>query len=83
LVLLALHRAGELSFFGDLTGLSEPQTFAAYLAPLRKIEWVVYAKPPFGGPEAVLANLSRYTHRVAISNNRLISADADTAWIQV
>jgi len=77
-VLLALHRAGELSFFGDLTGLSEPQTFAAYLVPLRKIEWVVYAKPPFGGPEAVLAYLSRYTHRVAISNNRLIRADADT-----
>jgi hypothetical protein len=76
--LLALHRAGELSFFGDLTGLSEPQAFAAYLAPLRKTEWVVYAKPPFGGPEAVLAYLSRYTHRVAISNSRLISADADT-----
>jgi len=76
--LQALHRTGELAFFGDLTGLAEPQTFAAYLAPLRKIEWVVYAKPPFGGPEAVLAYLSRYTHRVAISNNRLISADANT-----
>jgi hypothetical protein len=48
------------------------------MAPLRKKEWVVYAKPPFGGPEAVLACLSRYTHRVAISNNRLISADANT-----
>jgi len=76
--LMALHRAGELAFFGDLIGLSETQTFAAYLAPLRKTEWVVYAKPPFGGPEAVLAYLSRYTHRVAISNSRLISADADT-----
>lgn len=76
--LLALHREGALSFFGDLTGLSDPQAFAAYLAPLRKIEWVVYAKPPFGGPEAVLAYLSRYTHRVAISNSRLISADANT-----
>jgi hypothetical protein len=76
--LLALHRAGELSFFGDLNGLSDPQAFAAYLAPLRKIEWVVYAKPPFGGPEHVLAYLSRYTHRVAISNSRLISADANT-----
>ena len=76
--LMALHRAGELVFFGDLTGLSELQAFAAYLAPLRKIEWVVYAKPPFGGPEAVLAYLSRYTHRVAISNSRLISADANT-----
>jgi hypothetical protein len=76
--LMALHRAGELGFFGDLTGLSEPQTFATYLAPLRKKEWVVYAKPPFGGPEAVLAYLSRYTHRVAISNSRLVSADAST-----
>jgi len=80
--LLALHRAGELSFFGDLVGLSDPQAFAAYLAPLRKIEWVVYAKPPFGGPEAVLAYLSRYTHRVAISNSRLISADANTVAFQ-
>ena len=76
--LLALHRAGELAFFGDLLGLSNPHTFAAYLAPLRKKEWVVYAKPPFGGPEAVLAYLSRYTHRVAISNSRIISADATT-----
>ncbi len=76
--LLALHRAGELVFFGDLVGLSEPQAFAAYLAPLRKKEWVVYAKPPFGGPEAVLAYLSRYTHRVAISNSRLVSANANT-----
>lgn len=76
--LLALHRAGKLAFFGDLAGLSVPQAFAAYLAPLRKTEWVVYAKPPFGGPEAVLAYLSRYTHRVAISNTRLISADAET-----
>ncbi len=59
---LALHHAGELAFFGDLAGLSEPQAFAVYLAPLRKIERVVHAKPPFGGPEAVLAYLSRYTH---------------------
>lgn len=76
--LLALHRACNLVFFGDLTGLAEADTFAAWLAPFRKSEWVVYAKPPFGGPEAVLAYLSRYTHRVAISNNRLISADAKT-----
>jgi len=76
--LLALHRAGNLAFFGDLADLAEPDAFAAYLAPLRKTEWVVYAKPPFGGPEAVLAYLSRYTHRVAISNSRLISADAET-----
>jgi hypothetical protein len=76
--LLTLHRAGELTFFGDLTGLADAATFAAWLAPLRKSEWVVYAKPPFGGPEAVLAYLSRYTHRVAISNSRLIRADAQT-----
>ena len=76
--LLALRHAGELSFFGDLAGLADAAAFAAWLAPLRKSEWVVYAKPPFGGPEAVLAYLSRYTHRVAISNTRLISADAQT-----
>lgn len=76
--LAALHKAGALQFFGDLGELADPAAFAAYLAPLRKTEWVVYAKPPFGGPEAVLAYLSRYTHRVAISNHRLISADADT-----
>jgi len=75
--LLALHRAGNLAFFGDLAGLAESEAFATYLAPLRKTEWVVYAKPPFGGPEAVLAYLSRYTHRVAISNRRLVSADAE------
>ena len=80
--LLALHRAGDLSFFSELSGLADPGAFAAYLAPLRKIEWVVYAKPPFGGPEAVLAYLSRYTHRVAISNSRLISADANTVAFQ-
>ena len=76
--LLALHRAGDLAFFGDLAGLADLDLFTAWLAPLRKSDWVVYAKPPFGGPEAVLAYLSRYTHRVAISNSRLISADAET-----
>ena len=76
--LLALHCEGELNFFGDLARLSEPQAFAAYLAPLRKKEWIVYAKPPFGGPEAVLAYLSHYTHRVAISKSRIVSADANT-----
>jgi len=80
--LLALHRAGELAFFGDQAGLSDADSFAKLLAPLRKKEWVVYAKPPFGGPEAVLAYLSRYTHRVAISNSRLISADANTVAFQ-
>jgi hypothetical protein len=76
--LMALHRSGDLAFFSDLAGLAQADTFAAWLAPRRKSEWVVYAKPPFGGPEAVLTYLSRYTHRVAISNNRLISADAET-----
>lgn len=76
--LMELHREGRLTFFGKLAGLADAGAFATWLGPLRKIEWVVYAKPPFGGPEAVLAYLSRYTHRVAISNNRLISADAHT-----
>jgi hypothetical protein len=71
------HAAGQLAFFGDHSQLANPRAFAAYLAPLRKIEWVVYAKRPFGGPEAVLAYLARYTHRVAISNRRLIAADAN------
>jgi hypothetical protein len=79
---LALYRAGGLSFFSELTGLADHGAFARYLAPLRKTEWVVYAKPPFGGPEAVLAYLGQYTHRVAISNNRLISADANTVAFQ-
>jgi hypothetical protein len=76
--LRALHRAGALVFFGDLASLAGARAFAAWLAPFRNSKWVVYAKPPFGGPEAVLAYLSRYTHRVAISNSRLISADAET-----
>jgi len=76
--LMALHRAGELDFFGDLEHLARMDAFATWLAPFRKSEWVVYSKPPFGGPEQVLAYLSRYTHRVAISNHRLVSADADT-----
>ena len=76
--LAGVHKAGKLVFFGDLAKLVDPDTFAAHLAPLRKTNWVVYAKPPFGGPKAVLAYLSRYTHRVAISNHRLISADAKT-----
>ena len=80
--LAGLHKAGKLVFFGDLAKLVDPDTFAAHLAPLRKTNWVVYAKPPFGGPKAVLAYLSRYTHRVAISNHRLISADAKTVAYQ-
>jgi hypothetical protein len=72
--LRAAHPA--LAFFGDHAALADKNAFAAFLAPLRKAEWVVYAKEPFGGPQAVLAYLSRYTHRVAISNRRLISVDA-------
>jgi hypothetical protein len=71
--LLAAHEAGALTFFGTRAPLAVRKAFAAFLAPLRKIEWVVYSKRPFGGPQAVLAYLSRYTHRVAISNSRLIS----------
>jgi Putative transposase/Transposase zinc-binding domain len=67
------HAAGHLQFFGDLAHLAEGQAFSALLAPLRKRNWFVYAKPPFAGPEAVLAYLSRYTHRVAIANSRLIA----------
>jgi hypothetical protein len=73
--LLELHTAGRLAFFGDHAGLREQNAFLRFIARLRKKNWVVYAKPPFGGPEAVLAYLSRYTHRVAISNRRLISLD--------
>jgi hypothetical protein len=73
--LTAAHQAAQLQFFGNHTPLTDAQAFAAYLAPLRNVEWVVYAKRPFGGPEAVLAYLARYTHRVAISNSRLIALD--------
>jgi hypothetical protein len=73
--LLAAHRAGRLAFFGPHAHLAERRAFAAYLAPLRRITWYVYAKPPFGGPKAVLAYLARYTHRVAIANSRLIALD--------
>jgi hypothetical protein len=71
--LQALHAAGELKFFTDLAKLNDPRAFGAYLAPLRHSEWVVYAKRPFAGPKQVLAYLARYTHRVAISNSRLLS----------
>ncbi len=73
--LLAAHQGGRLNFFGSLAALVDPQAFTAYLVPSRKAEWVVYAKKPFGGPQAVLAYLSRYTHRVAIANSRLIALD--------
>ena len=73
--LLAAHKAGRLAFFGPHAHLAERRAFAAYLAPLRRITWYVYAKPPFGGPKAVLAYLARYTHRVAIANSRLLARD--------
>ena len=72
----ALHAGGKLCFFSRLAGLDTVSAFRSYLAPLRKIEWVVYAKRPFAGPAQVLAYLARYTHRVAIGNSRLISASA-------
>ena len=71
--LAALKEAGRLDFFGDLAPLADQRVFVAALAPLRRCEWVVYAKRPFAGPEAVLAYLARYTHRVAISNSRLVA----------
>src|SRR5262249_61759927 len=71
--LVAAHQAGRLNFFGNHAPLVAGKAFADYLKPLRKAEWVVYSKRPFGGPNAVLAYLTRYTHRVAISNRRLIS----------
>lgn len=74
--LLQLHDAGRLAFFGPLAALTDRRTFLQHLAPARKARWVVYAKPPFAGPQAVLAYLARYTHRVAISNRRLIAFDA-------
>jgi hypothetical protein len=70
-----LHRDGQLKFFGDHVDLADADAFADWLMPLRQCEWVVYAKRPFAGPEAVLAYLSRYTHRVAISNSRLLALD--------
>jgi Putative transposase/Transposase zinc-binding domain len=76
--LIAAHRNGELQFFGNHAPLTDAQTFAAYLAPLRNSEWVVYSKRPFGGPSEVLRYLARYTHRVAISNQRLIALDDKT-----
>ena len=73
--------AGELGFFGELAALAEPAAFTRRLRELRRVEWVVYAKPPFGGPAQVLAYLGRYTHRVAIANSRLVSlANAEVAF---
>ena len=76
--LAAAHDAGRLQFFGDHAALADRAAFASYLAPLRRTEWVVYSKRPFGGPEQVLAYLARYTHRVAIANSRLVACNAET-----
>ena len=75
--LRAAHDGGRLAFFGDLAHLAKPDAFARLLAEARSREWVVYAKPPFGGPKQVLSYLGRYTHRVAIANSRLISMEED------
>jgi len=81
--LLAAHAAGRLRFFGAHAHLASPKAFRAFLAPLRRKRWYIYAKRPFAGPKAVLAYLSRYTHRVAISNSRLIKTDARTVTFRV
>jgi hypothetical protein len=81
--LTKLHKAGKLQFFGEHAGLIDQNTFDAFLKPLRQIDWVVYAKEPFAGPKAVLAYLSRYTHRIAISNSRLIRFDARSVTFRV
>ena len=76
--LVAAHEAGHLHFFGNHRPLADARAFAVTLSPWRKAEWVVYAKRPFAGPDAVLAYLSRYTHRIAISNSRLMAFDDNT-----
>ncbi len=75
--LSAAFNSGALRFFGDLGALAEPAAFAAHLDAMRRINWVVYAKRPFGGPAQVLAYLGRYTHRVAIANSRLVALEDD------
>lgn len=75
--LIALYDAGRLAFFGSMAHLADRRAFLHHLKPVRAKRWAVYAKPPFAGPEAVLAYLSRYTHRVVISNHRLIAFDND------
>jgi hypothetical protein len=72
---MAAHKANQLTFFNSHAGLADKKTFKRFIAPLRRIKWVVYCKAPFAGPEQVLRYLSRYTHRVAISNRRLVAAD--------
>jgi len=81
--LVAAHQAGKLIFFGEYAHLTGDKAFAAFLAPLKRTKWFVYSKRPFAGPKAVLAYLSRYTHRVAISNRRLIAAGANSVTFKV
>ena len=81
--LAAAHAAGRLQFFGDHASLADTEAFTAMLKPLRKIEWVVYAKRPFAGPDQVLSYLARYTHRVAIANSRLIAFDGARVTLKV
>jgi hypothetical protein len=81
--LAAAHKAGRLTFFGEHAHLADAKAFATFLAPLKKMRWFVHSKRPFAGPNAVLAYLSRYTHRVAISNRRLINADEDGVTFKV
>jgi predicted Zn-ribbon and HTH transcriptional regulator len=81
--LVRLHKSRKLHFFGDRVDLASTTAFNDFLKPLRKIDWVVYAKEPFAGPKAVLAYLSRYTHRIAISNSRLIRANANHVTFRV
>ncbi len=81
--LIVAHKAGKLQFFNELAPLAEGAAFIDHLEPLKAKKWHVYAKRPFGGPQAVLAYLARYTHRVAISNRRLINVDADRVTFKV
>jgi hypothetical protein len=74
-MLMAAHDANQLTFFNTLGGLADKRRFKRFIAPLRRIRWVVYCKAPLAVPEQVLRYLSRYTHRVAISNRRLVAAD--------
>ena len=76
-MLMEAHDANQLAFFNTHAGLADKRTFKRFIAPLRRIKWVVYCKAPFAGPEQVLRYLSRYTHRVAISNRRLVAANDD------
>jgi hypothetical protein len=81
--LAASHSRGKLIFFGEHAPLADPKAFTQFLRPLKRTRWFVYSKRPFAGPKAVLAYLSRYTHRVAISNTRLVTADADNVTFKV